>query len=270
MQILITNDDGIHATGLQILAEAASTFGDVLIVAPHEERSACSHAITLHAPLRLLPMHTPAMPQRFAVNGTPTDCAYLGLHEVSPRPVDLLLSGINHGPNLGVDVLYSGTVAAAMEGARAGVRSVAISLNKRTQDPAVWQRTKRAVIQILAWILSQPPLPEGRLLNVNLPVALAEKPSIMITRLGQVVYPPEVDTRRDPKGGAYYWIGGKGPVYGDEPGTDCVVIQEGQISVTPLQLDLTDTPTLQGLRSKRQLDLDAEIPARDRRGEGGA
>lgn len=237
MRILICNDDGIHAAGLDALAEVARAFGDVWIVAPHVEASASSHAITLHEPLRLLPRGH----QRFAVTGTPTDCAYVGLHHLFEEPFDLVLSGVNHGPNLGIDVLYSGTVAAAMEGARYGVPSIAFSLVGRSFPDACWVDVRRVVHEVLTWFMQGPTLPTERVLNVNIPMGPLPTPApLRATRLGHVHYPPHVEEKQDPRGRSYLWIGGRPPVLSNEPGTDCAAVQEGCVSITPLLLDLTD------------------------------
>ncbi len=247
MRILIVNDDGIHAVGLRILTEAAQSFGDCLVVAPHDECSAVSHAITLHAPLRLREHG----PQKYAVTGTPTDCAYLGIHMVSESKPDLVLSGINFGPNLGIDVLYSGTVAAAMEGARAGIPSLAFSLAARNPCEEDWGTAKRVVHEVLSWYLKQPPMAPGKLLNVNIPRSPLPVPAqLRAACLGEVDYPTHVETRKDPRGGHYYWIGGRPPLLGDHTGSDTAMIQQKEVSVTPLQLDLTDFDELDDLRKK--------------------
>ncbi|TNE48388.1 MAG: 5'/3'-nucleotidase SurE [Deltaproteobacteria bacterium] len=247
MRILLVNDDGIHAKGIHVLQQAAQAFGECITVAPHDESSAVSHAITLHAPLRLR-NHGP---NAYAVTGTPTDCAYIGLHKVLDPQPDLLLSGINYGPNLGIDVLYSGTVAAAMEGSRAGVPSVAFSLATRHPTDEDWETAGRVVREFLTWYLDQPPLPQGKLLNVNIPKGPLPTPApFRAVRLGEVDYPPDVASREDPRGGYYYWIGGKPPRLGDEPDTDTGSILEKHVSVTPLHLDLTDYSSLGDLQNR--------------------
>lgn len=248
MRILLVNDDGIHAEGLRILHESAQEFGDCFTIAPHDECSAISHAITLHAPLRLR-SHGP---QRYAVTGTPTDCVYLGIHQLCDAPLDLVLSGINHGANLGVDVLYSGTVAAAMEGARAGIPSLAFSLAARRPTEQDWQTAGRVVHEVLTWYTKQPPLEPGTLLNVNIPKAPIDKPApLCATHLGELHYPNHVETRQDPRGGRYYWIGGRPPLLGsDDPHSDTTVIQQHRVSITPLHLNLTDHASLESLRNQ--------------------
>lgn len=247
MRILLVNDDGIHAIGLRVLKEAAQSFGDCLVVAPHDECSAMSHAITLHAPLRLRPHG----PQEFAVTGTPTDCAYLGIYKVSDPKPDLVLSGINYGPNLGIDVLYSGTVAAAMEGARAGIPSLAFSLATSSPSSEDWETAGRVVKEVLTWYQKQPSLAPGKLLNVNIPPSPLPTPApLRAACLGEVEYPTHVEGREDPRGGNYYWIGGRPPKWGVRPGSDTAFVQQQKVSITPLQLDLTDFDELDDLRSK--------------------
>jgi 5'-nucleotidase len=234
MRVLLTNDDGIASEGLRALEEAVAPRCELWVVAPDREQSAASHAISLTRPLRL----EPAGERRFAVDGTPTDCVYLAVnHLLKEKPLDLLLSGINHGPNLADDVTYSGTVAGAMEGAILGVPCcVAISLVPQggldfTQAVAFSQA-------LLAGFTRAPPkIP--LLLNVNVPsAALAGR--FALTRLGRRGYDSSVLEKVDPRGRKYYWIGGPQAQHADIPGSDCnAVLDQRIISVTPLHLDLT-------------------------------
>ncbi|HAA58651.1 MAG TPA: 5'/3'-nucleotidase SurE, partial [Myxococcales bacterium] len=219
-------------------AEVASQFGDITVIAPSENRSAISHAITIHHALRVKEIK----PNWYAVTGTPSDCTYIGMHHILDQHPDLLLSGINHGANLGIDVLYSGTVAGAMEGAQHGIPALAFSLAEYTPTAEDWVHAKRAVEDILRWFLTHSPLPKGKMLNVNIPKAPLPSPTpFTMTRLGTVQYPPQVDKRLDPNGKPYYWIGGLPPVYGSQANSDSAVIQQkDKVSITPLQLDLTD------------------------------
>jgi 5'-nucleotidase len=234
VRILITNDDGIDSAGLRALEEAIAPLGELWVVAPDREQSAASHAISLTRPLRLHCLGE----RRYSVDGTPTDCVYLAVnHLLKDQPVDVLLSGINHGPNLADDVTYSGTVAGAMEGAVLGVPvSVAISLVPNGPldftAAAVFSRA------LVTAFLSQPPS-GPLLLNVNVP-ADAAPGRFALTRLGRRGYDSSVLEKVDPRGRKYYWIGGPQAQHADIPGSDCnAVLDDELISVTPLHLDLT-------------------------------
>jgi 5'-nucleotidase len=242
MRVLLSNDDGVHAPGLAALA-AAFAEDEVWVVAPDREQSASSHAISLHRPLRI---HEVA-PRWYAVDGTPTDAVYMGLNHVlrSARP-DVVVSGINHGPNLGNDVLYSGTVAAAMEGALLGGAAMAVSL--AGPPPHEFADAARFAVSLARRIASAPrsaPL----LLNVNVPPGPIR--GYRFARLGRRTYGNEVVEKIDPRGRKYYWIGGEGgPTNEDIPGSDCnAVLLEGLVSVTPLHLDSTHDAVLSELRS---------------------
>jgi 5'-nucleotidase len=232
MRILLTNDDGIHATGIAVLARVAERFGEVWVVAPDTERSGVSHAITLFKPLRLKQIQ----PRWFACDGTPTDCIYLALHQMQIAP-DLVLSGVNAGPNLAHDVLYSGTVSGALEGAHWGVPSLAIShCNSKETDIAALEPM---LGEILTTLLPTA-LELGGALNVNLPsVHRAPYAGIAVTSLGRRYYSNEVIERNDPRGQPYYWIGGAKVTMPDLEGSDCNAIRDNLISVTPLGDDLT-------------------------------
>ncbi len=232
MRILVTNDDGITAPGIELLARLASARGEVWVVAPDAERSGVSHAITLYRPLRI---HEVAK-HRFTCDGTPTDCVYLAINQMGLRP-DLVLSGINAGPNLAHDVLYSGTVSAALEAAHWGVPSVALS--HCAGDTRLLARLPNVVDKILDTVV---PIARKtrRAINVNLPSA-AKLPyaGIRAARLGHRVYSNEVHERTDPRGRRYYWIGGAKVQMNDIPGSDCNAVRDNFVSVTPLGDDLT-------------------------------
>jgi 5'-nucleotidase len=245
VRVLLSNDDGVHAAGLRALAEAFE--GDeVWVCAPDREQSASSHAISLHRPLRL---HELA-PRWFAVDGTPTDAVYVGMNLVlKGRWPDVVVSGVNHGANLGNDVHYSGTVAAAMEGALLGVPAIAVSL--AAPPPHDFTRAAALAASLARALVAARP---GRpvLLNVNVPPG--EVRGWRLARLGKRTYGNEVVTKTDPRGRSYYWIGGEGgAVNHDIPGSDCnAVSEEGLASVTPLHLDATDGNAL-GLLSELHL-----------------
>jgi 5'-nucleotidase len=234
MRVLITNDDGIGSAGLAALEQAIAPLCELWVVAPDREQSAASHAISLTRPLRLDCLGE----RRYAVDGTPTDCVYLAMnHLLKDRQVNMLLSGINHGPNLADDVTYSGTVAGAMEGAILGVPvSVAISLvPKGLLDFGVSAAFSRALV---AAFLDRPPT-APLLLNVNVPSG-ALPGRYALTRLGRRGYDSSVLEKVDPRGRKYYWIGGPQAQHADIPGSDCnAVLDDNLISVTTLHLDLT-------------------------------
>jgi len=256
MRILITNDDGVHAEGLMALKRALDPIGEVTVVAPDRPRSACGHSITLHKPLRLVETTLSDGSPAWITSGTPSDCVTLALLDVmkSARP-DLVFSGINHGPNLGWDLTYSGTVSAAMEGVMLGIPSVAISVAWRFRRmveeeegpaPPIDFRHAAAYAAELARQLEEHPLPEHVLLNVNVPNAQPQ--GVRITRQGIRKYPGKLEKRVDPMGRSYYWLGGDDPVDVHEEGTDVSAIADGCVSVTPVQLDLTDYRVVEALR----------------------
>ena len=230
MRVLLSNDDGVHAAGLRALADAFE--GDeVWVCAPDREQSASSHAISLHRPLRL---HEEA-PRWYAVDGTPTDAVYVGMNLVlEGRWPDVMVSGVNHGPNLGNDVHYSGTVAAAMEAALLGVPAIAVSL--ASSPPHDFTQAARLAVELArALVAVRPSRPV--LLNVNVPPGRVR--GWRLARLGKRTYGNEVVTKIDPRGRRYYWIGGEGGArYEDIPGSDCnAVFGEGVAAVSPLRLD---------------------------------
>jgi 5'-nucleotidase len=234
--ILVSNDDGHFSDGIRALAGAMQDLGEVVVVAPEAEQSAASHAISLHRPLRIKEIRA----SWFAVDGTPTDCAYLAInHVLRGRRPALMVSGINHGPNLADDVTYSGTVAAAMESSMLGVPAVAFSL--ATRKGFDFTHAARFAHGLCAAALARP-LPPGLLLNVNIPAG--EVRGYRVARLGKHSYGYEVVEKVDPRGRKYYWIGGNEYQFEETPGTDVhAVLRDGLVSVTPLHLDLTDEET---------------------------
>jgi 5'/3'-nucleotidase len=216
------------------LVDAMAALGEVWVVAPEAEQSATSHAISLHRPLRIREVRA----RWYAVDGTPTDCSYLGInHLLKDRRPRLLVSGINHGPNLADDVTYSGTVAAAMESSMLGVPAIAFSL--ATRERFEFGGAARFARSFVAAALEER-LPPHMLINVNVPAGV-EADAFVVTRLGKHSYGESVVENVDPRGRKYYWIGGNEYQHEDIPGSDCnVVLRERRISVTPLQLGLTD------------------------------
>jgi len=230
--ILIANDDGVTARGLLALRDAMVPLGDVVVCAPEREQSANSHSLTLANPLR----HRDVDENVHAVDGTPADCIYVALfhQRILPRAPDLVLSGINHGPNLGADVFYSGTVAAAREAALRGIRAIAFSL-ERGGDLELAARLARAMAEKV--LGATPPPGQTVLLNVNFPAG--EIAGVRATRLGRRLYDDAVTARTDPRGREYFWIGGPNARHEPLEGSDTEALDEGYASVTPLLLDAT-------------------------------
>jgi 5'-nucleotidase len=234
VNILITNDDGVHAPALAPLRQELSELGRVTVVVPDRDQSATSHSLTLHRPLRI---HRHAG-DLFSIDGTPTDCVVIAYHGLLDHAPDLVISGINHGPNMGEDVFYSGTVSAAIEGAMQGAPAIAASLV--TRENADFIEPAR-FIRRLAEEAMRRGFEGKRVLNVNLPHrAWNEVLGVRITRLGTRVYSDTLIEKTDPRGRAYYWIGGQDPVWEEQEGTDFHAVNTGHISVTPLAFDLTD------------------------------
>ncbi len=246
--ILVSNDDGFSSMGINALMRALAPIGEVVVVAPLTDQSAISHAISLNRPLRLLQQPSVFEDGQevrvFSVDGTPTDSVYMGVHHVlKGRLPDLVVSGINHGANLGYDVLYSGTVSAAMEASMLGITSVAVSLVSthgfNFEKAAEFTRSFCEGILLSSW-------PRATLFNVNIPKRVLDL-DFAVTRLGHHEYTSQVTERQDPRGHSYYWIGGTWSGYQDLAGTDCRAIAQGHISVTPMTLNLTCDPLLQEL-----------------------
>ena len=246
-RILVSNDDGIEAPGLKLLAKVARSLSpDVWIVAPEQEQSGASHSLTLYRPLRARKLG----PKRFAVDGTPTDCVLLAVNVLmrDKRP-DLVLSGINAGGNLGEDVTYSGTVAAAMEATLLDLPAIAMSQHANDKDPIHWA-TAAAYAPKVITLLTAMPWPRHTLINVNFPDVPPERVTgIAATRQGRRKLGDNLDERIDPRGRAYYWIG---PMLDEKvqtsPGTDLGAVAAGKVAVTPVQLDLTNARALKSLK----------------------
>lgn len=248
MNILITNDDGIHAHGLTALKSALSSVGRVFVVAPDRPRSACGHSITLHKPLRADKVKLADGDIGYSSSGTPSDCVSLALLGLVPEPIDLVVSGVNHGPNLGWDLTYSGTVSAAMEAVIAGVQSFAISVASYSRDLDYAPSAHLAAD--LARMLENRNLPEGTLLNVNVPaLPVSQIRGIQVTRQGRRRYAVNLDERSDPWGRSYYWFAGNAPIDHLDEGTDVKAVSDGYVSITPVHLDLTDYSALDSVRS---------------------
>ncbi len=243
MNILISNDDGILARGLSLLGEAAGDLGRVTVVAPDREQSATSHSLTLHRPIRA----TRRADGAYQVDGTPTDCVLLALDALMPEKPDFVFSGVNHGPNMGEDVLYSGTVAAAMEGLAAGIPSVAISYG--SFDLEHLESHRAGLTRLLGGIVAIESFPRDTLLNVNLPPIPGEQvKGVRVTHLGSRVFHEEVARMKDPWGRDIYWIGGGHVTWSGGADSDFRAMGEGFISVTPLHVDMTNYDLLEAAR----------------------
>ena len=241
MHILLSNDDGYSAPGLIALAEALGRHADITVVAPERNRSGASNSLTLDRPL-----HASKTPQGFIkVDGTPTDCVHLAITGLLEREPDMVFAGINHGANLGDDVIYSGTVAAATEGRFLGLPAVAISLGG--VNPAHFEAAA-AVAVVLLQNIRRHPLPADTILNVNVPdLPLQSLKGFKATRLGQRHKAEPVVRGRDPRGREIFWVGAAGPEQDAGPGTDFHAVRAGYVSVTPLQIDLTRYDSLERL-----------------------
>jgi 5'-nucleotidase len=251
-RILVTNDDGIFSEGIKLLAAELSALAEVWVVAPDREQSATGHALTLSRPLRMQKVEE----RWYAVDGTPTDCVNLGiLSLLKDRPPDLVASGINFGLNLGDDVTYSGTVSATFEGTLLGIPSVAFS--QEVAEGFSFAQSARFAGRFVEQLLAEE-LPAELLLNVNIPSGTPR--GLRFTRLGRRIYKQSVIEKIDPRGRKYYWIAGT-PQWEEAAGTDFEAVSQGAISVTPLHLDLTYYPGLEGISALR--DRLAALAAED-------
>ncbi|HEY4484888.1 MAG TPA: 5'/3'-nucleotidase SurE [Nitrospiria bacterium] len=243
MLILVTNDDGISSPGIQALARAMKRLGEVYVIAPDRERSAASHSLTLHKPLRI----DEVGPRAYAVSGTPTDCVNLAVNEILPRRPALVVSGINRGANLGDDVSYSGTVSAAMEGTILGIPSIAVS--QVGEKKFHFETSARFAVRLARLVLSHG-LPPDTLLNINAPDRPPrEVKGIRVTCLGKRIFDSNtIIKKEDPRGKTYYWIGGNRVNWEERKDTDQEAVEAGLVSVTPVHLDLTNYTALAVLR----------------------
>ncbi len=243
MNILVTNDDGVLAPGLALLADACREVGHVTVVAPDREQSGTSHSLTLHRPLR---------PQRrpdgaWQVDGTPTDCVMLAIQALMPERPDFVFSGVNHGPNMGEDVLYSGTVSAAMEAVMLGVPGIAISF--AGHQPETMLTYRDALARLVRQVTRLDGFPANTLLNVNLPPVPADRiRGVRVAGLGSRVFSESLTRMKDPWGREIFWIGGGTATWTGGADTDHAAIHDGWIAVTPLHMDLTNYPLLETVR----------------------
>jgi 5'-nucleotidase len=235
MRVLVSNDDGVDAPGIRVLAQALSELGTVTVVAPDRDRSGASNSLTLDQPIRVLDMGGGF----HRVAGTPTDCVHLALTGLLPQEPDIVVSGINNSANMGDDVIYSGTVAAAMEGRFLGLPAIAVSLASRDHKPEHFDTAARAAVAIVRRLLVEP-LPADTILNVNVP----DRPwdalrGFEVTRLGHRHRAQPCIAETDPRGRPIWWIGAAGAEKDDGPGTDFHAVRMGAISITPIHVDLT-------------------------------
>lgn len=246
LNILISNDDGIDAPGLAALAHELKKIGRVTVVAPDKQQSAVGHAITMNYPLRVHEFRKNGSFFGYAVEGTPADCVKLAVRALLKRKPDILVSGINHGSNTAISIIYSGTVSAATEGTILGIPSIAVSLTTYgPTDFSVAARFTRKLTQLVA----RRGLPPGTLLNVNVPpVKEREIKGVLVTRQGKSVWDDRFDVRRDPGNKEYYWLTGSLTQVDDELDIDQCAVSNKYISVTPIQYDLTDYAMLETMR----------------------
>ncbi|MEW6721535.1 MAG: 5'/3'-nucleotidase SurE [Thermodesulfobacteriota bacterium] len=241
--ILLCNDDGIRSEGIVALSAALKELGTVYVVAPDRERSAAGHSLTLTHPLRVEKLG----PRTWSVDGTPTDCVNLGVNGIlKGKRIDLLVSGINKGANLGDDITYSGTVSAAMEGTILGIPSIAVSVVTRSKFR--FDVASEFASTVARKVMAQG-IPDDTLLNVNVPNVPKDRiAGVRVTRMGKRIYGDAIVEKRDPRGRKYYWIGGDYLTSEEVPGSDLEAIEDNYISVTPIHLDLTNYSALKALR----------------------
>ncbi len=260
LQILVCNDDGIDAPGIAALVKEMKRLGEVTVVAPHQQQSAVGHAITMNSPLRVRKFYKHGRFFGYAVAGTPADCVKLAVRAVLKRRPDLVVSGVNHGSNTAISVIYSGTVSAATEGTILGIPSIAVSLT--TYAPADFTVAAQFARQMAAVVMRRG-LPEGTLLNINVPpLAAGRIKGARITRQGKAIWNDTFDARRDPANKEYYWLTGGLQNVDRDLMFDEAAVRAGYISVTPIQYDLTDDNMIEvmkrwpgfekGVRSRRR------------------
>lgn len=243
--ILVTNDDGIYAPGIMHLREALEGLGDLTVVAPVSEKSAVGHAITVSDPLRVVEVERNSHFFGYGINGTPADCVKLAARCILKKKPDLVVSGINMGSNTATNVIYSGTVSAAAEGTIMFIPSMAVSLTSYTEPEFSYARK---IARHLATQILQKGLPEGTLLNVNVPPVTEEEcDGVRVTRQGKARYEEMFDMRIDPSNRKYYWLTGRKMTLDDEEDVDDVVVSRNQVSITPIHYDLTDYAFLEEL-----------------------
>lgn len=255
LKVLISNDDGIHATGIQTLTAKLAEQYEVYVVAPDRERSAMGHALTLHQPIRIDEINL-KMPvaKAFSTSGTPSDCVKLALNALLDVEIDVVVSGINHGPNLGSDVIYSGTVSAALEGAIHGIPSIAVSLVNGGDKLADFTHGADFIAEFLP-VAMKVGIPAQSILNVNIPaIAKADFAGIKICELGTRMYTDSYERRVDPRGGVYYWLAGEVIEGGEALESDVEAIRNNLVAISPVHYNLTNFNALTLLREKLDIN----------------
>ena len=249
MNILITNDDGIYADGIIELAKSISKIANVYVVAPESQRSATGHAITIHSPIMVHKIDMGENIKSYAISGTPADCVKVGIEGLfKDINIDLVLSGINNGPNLGTDVIYSGTVSAAIEGFVQNKPSIAFSLNEFNVSKEVYSQVSKHASKIVNDIKDKLNILNDCILNVNIPNG--EVKGTKITRLGERKYENVLEERVSPHGKRYFWIGGKVKELEQENDSDIIAIEEGYITITPVNIDMTNNKKIEILKNE--------------------
>lgn len=247
MRILIANDDGIYSSGIRALTECLVSDHEIYVVAPDRERSATGHSLTLHRPLRIEEEnHLPGVKAAYSTDGTPSDCVKIAVGAIMDKKPEIVISGINHGPNMGADVMYSGTVSAAMEGAIFNIPSIAISLaNYKPEDFSACTH----IIKLLISQISKVKFPDRTLLNVNIPsLPLPQITGLAVTELGIRPYNDYFEKRVDPRGKTYYWLAGEAMEEQELPGTDVYAVRNNQVSITPVTIHMTNNKMLPELK----------------------
>lgn len=247
LHILVSNDDGINAPGIFALVQEIKKIADVTVIAPDKQQSAVGHAITMNYPLRAVPFQKNGEFFGYAVEGTPADAIKLGVRALLKKKPDMIISGINHGSNTAINIIYSGTVSAATEGTILGIPSIAISLTTYGEPDFSYAS---GFARRLALAVAEKGLPEGTLLNVNVPaVPAGEIAGVLLTRQGKSTWDDTFDVRRDPANREYFWLTGKLNVVDSELDVDQVAVQKKYVSVTPIHYNLTDDPMLERMKS---------------------
>jgi len=253
MRILLSNDDGIHSPGIVALHGALKGLGEIIVAAPDSQMSAVGHAITISDPIKVAEFNGPDGFHGFAIGGTPADCVKLAVEALLDSPPDLIISGINLGPNAGISVIYSGTVSAATEGTILGIPSMAVSINT-FKDP-IWETPARVSRHMAETIIAKG-LPRDILLNVNVPNLPYEQiHGYQITKMGRSKFNEVFHRRTDPRGNVYYWMDGEMELAPGQSGTDVQALDAGFVSVTPLCFDLTHHATMEEFSKAWKLEV---------------
>ncbi len=255
MRILVTNDDGIDSPGIYALTHALRKIGEVIVVAPDRQQSAVGHALTVSSPLRATPFHRDGAMFGYAIDGTPTDCVKMAISTLLPEKPDIIVSGINHGTNTSINVLYSGTVSAATEGMMMGIRSMAVSLTSfdHTADMSIAADYACAVAKQLPHLQ----LPADTILNVNVPTVPRDMiKGVKITRLSKSMWNDHYERRTDPMGHDYFWINGQYITLDDDiSDSDDMALKDNYVSITPIHYDLTNRAVMKHIVSLEEILL---------------